>query len=211
MKLANDNIRPSGGYRYRVSETGHVFVGTTMHELRVFLGKHCKVHNLPMPTQQMIEEQICFELGKNAVHWCMEEKTGMAPHIPVNAPDCAGLSLNSVKQASFTLLHSLVSGTKVDQVEADRRASICVGCTQNREVPGCKGCAFSALKNLIDKARMGRTTSYDDRLNTCCVCGCLNRVKIWMPMESILHHTPIPQVERLQEKAPNCWILDGIK
>lgn len=208
MRLSNINIRPAGGYRYRVAETGEVFKGVTMDDLRVQLGKHCALHHLPMPTQLMIEEQMCFELGKEAQHWCIDEATGMAGPVPITAPDCAGLSLRSVKQATFTLTHAVFSGRRAEQVEAEHRASVCVECNQNREVPGCRGCAFDALKTMIDSVRNGKTTPYDARLNTCCVCGCLNRVKIWLPLDIVLKHTPVDQMEQLKQKAPKCWMLE---
>lgn len=180
-----------------------------MDQLKVQLGKHCAVHHLPMPTRQMIEEQICFELGKEAKNWCIDPQTGVASHIAPDSPDCVGLSLTSVKQATFTLVHAAVSGRRVEQDEAERRASICNQCTQNREVSGCRGCAAGALTSLIDSVRKGKTTSLDSKLHTCCVCGCLNRVKIWLPLDIILSHTPLDQKELLKTKAPNCWMLEA--
>lgn len=209
MRLANSNIRPPGKYRYRVAETGKVFTGTTMDELRVLLGKHCAIHSIPIPTQEQIEEQICFELGKEAKNWCVDPQTGMAGNQAPDSPDCAGLSLRSVKQATFTLVHAAISGRRVEQDEADRRAGVCVMCNQNREVPGCRGCASDALKTVVESIRGKRTTQFDSRLNTCCVCGCLNKAKIWLPLDIILKHTPIDQSEQLRLKAPNCWMLES--
>jgi hypothetical protein len=180
-----------------------------MDDLRVQLGKHCVVHHLPMPTTEQIEEQICFELGREAEHWCIEPATGMAGHQAPDSPDCAGLSLRSVKQATFTLIHAAASGRRATQEEADGRAAICVKCNQNREVPGCRGCASSALASLVDSVRGDRTTNMDAQLNTCCICGCLNRAKIWLPLDIILKHTPIHQTEEFKAKAPQCWMLES--
>ena len=206
MKLASKLVRPPGKWRYRVAETGQTFVGSTMDELLRMLGKHCSIHHLPMPTEEQIEDQICFELGADAKDWCMDS-SGMAPTIPPHSPDCAGLSLQSVKQATFTLVHSALRGSSVTQEEAERRASICVDCTQNREVPGCKGCAGGALRSLVTSIARNRATSMDDRLFTCCICGCLNKAKLWIDLDIIKKHTPASQWERFRSKAPNCWLL----
>lgn len=207
MRLANTSVRPPGKWRYRVSETGQTFIGTNLDELRKKLGKHCAIHHLPMPSNEQIEEQICFELGNDAKDWCMDPATGMSGNIPPTSPDCAGLSVGSVKQATFTLVHSAIRGTSVTQQEAERRAEICSVCNQNREVHGCKGCASDALKSLVGTIAGRRRTSLDDRLATCCICGCLNRAKLWIDIDIIKKHTPDEQWERFRTKAPNCWLL----
>lgn len=212
-RLNNPHTQPPGGYRYRVSFTNKTFRAATMDALREQLGAHCRIHALPLPSSEEIEAQICFELGSDASQWC-QDQFGMPAQADVGSPDCAGLSVASVKQGTMTLLHAVVSGRRVESTEAERRARICTSgnngtmCPQNRDVPGCKGCAAEGLKNLVEQIRGSRTTTLDAALKVCCTCGCFLTAKVWIPLDILLAHTPAAQLERFKAKAPWCWMLE---
>lgn len=173
------------------------------------LGKHCRVHSLPMPSREQIEEQICFELGGEASSWCLDEM-GLPSQADAGAPDCGGLTLGSVKQATMTLLHVKITGRRVEGAEAERRARLCSTCNQNRIITGCRGCAMPAINAVVEQIREGRRTSLDDSLHFCCVCGgCSLQGKVWVPLDILLAHTPASQMIRFEEKAPHCWMLDA--
>lgn len=206
-RLNNPHTQPPGGYRYLIKETGKSFRAATMDALREQLGTHCRIHALPLPSREEIEAQICFELGSDASQWC-QDQFGLPAQADAGAPDCAGLSVVNVKQGTLTLLHTALSGRRVESLEAEHRAQVCSTCTQNRDVPGCRGCAAESLKNLVEQIRGNRVTSLDGALKVCCVCGCFLTAKVWIPLDILLAHTPAPQLERFRTKASWCWMLE---
>lgn len=95
----------------------------------------------------------------------------------------------SVKSFSEAMAKWVKSGMKlVEKNEADRRASICAGCHNNKpstELKGCSGCK-AAILFPFRKAIIGsRSTMHEQKLTTCQICGCDLKIKVWMPFESL--------------------------
>lgn len=200
MRLNNQIMTPPGGWSYRVAETKKWFRGyTSIDALRTDLAKHCEVHHLPVPSTELIQEQVCQELGSGASDWCEDGKGFPVMNL---VGGCASLSFQSIKQGTATLAHAVLSGRRVESAEAERRARICVECDQNREVTSCKGCTAAALNALVDTVRGGRQTSLDGQLFSCCICSCLLRAKIWLPLDILHAHMPEGQNEQLPT---HCW------
>lgn len=209
-RLNNPYTQPPGGYRYHVKETGKWFRGATMDALREDLGKHCRMYALPLPSHEEIETQMCFELGAESHNWCSDE-LGLPAQADAGAPDCGQLTFASVKQGTMTLLHVLASGRRAEGAEAERRARVCSTCHQNRDVSGCRGCTMPGITAIVDQIRSGRSTSLDDALRVCCMCGCTLSAKVWVPLDILLAHSPSGQMERIKSKAPWCWMLEEAK
>lgn len=106
--------------------------------------------------------------------------------------------------------------TAVDQTVAERRASVCSECPQNR--PGnllqrLEGIAAEGLRKTIEaKKSMSLRTSKDDQIHSCQACDCHLGLKVWVPMKHIMTKTPDDMLERLKsvgtKSGLKCWILD---
>lgn len=90
----------------------------------------------------------------------------------------------------------------VSQQEAERRASICLGChnhvkNANYTAPsqgGCRGCSkasqvldatlwklgLKAVELISPLLLIGKSTTMDGQLGQCGLCGCLLKLKIWI-------------------------------
>lgn len=96
--------------------------------------------------------------------------------------------------AQFLLNWTLSGGRLVDQNTANIRAEICAACHNNKassEVRkgGCSSCnkmgnfVLDALRSKIIKSN--KTTS-DAKLLTCAICGCDNRISVWIPNDILI-------------------------
>lgn len=166
MTPSSPNIGTEHKWRYAQPETGAVFTGFAYSLMRDKVIKHRKAMDIPFDEVTFMDE-LCRQN---------------------TAIDCSGrpadpsrqLTLADVRRFFSTL--SAWDGTFVDQEEAERRASICIQCPMNVTVAGCKGCS-SVLKWAKEKLG-GNTTSKDQALESCRVCGCFNAVSVWVPLEA---------------------------
>jgi hypothetical protein len=65
-----------------------------------------------------------------------------------------------------------------------------------------------AITALVNRVRGDRRTTLDDKLHSCCLCGCQLSAKIWVPLDILLAHSPAAQIERFETKTPWCWMLE---
>lgn len=95
-------------------------------------------------------------------------------------------------------------GTTVDQLEAQRRADICIGCPQNQEGLKIAESAALAIRQQMElKNNLQLRTMREKSLYTCAACLCPLRLKIWLPLERIL-----PDDELKPKLDPKCWLLE---
>lgn len=106
------------------------------------------------------------------------------------------VTLNDVKQFLHAGSEWLASGGQfVDTEVAQKRLETCLRCPYNQIVSGCLGCGgivFYVLEMLN-----GRHLEKEDELNSCGVCGCYLRAKVWMPLNTINDGYEYPSF---------CWI-----
>jgi hypothetical protein len=69
----------------------------------------------------------------------------------------------------------------VDQEEAERRAKICAACPHQIPTSGCWGC--KGIAGMLPQIAGAKTTSYDQQLKACGVCGCYNAVSVHLPVD----------------------------
>lgn len=92
----------------------------------------------------------------------------------------------------------------VDRETAQRRASICLLCPLHGPGNALVGAAAKAIKLALEmKSRMALRVDGEKRLQTCGVCNCAMRIKIWQPREKILENTADDDFARLDRA---CWI-----
>lgn len=89
----------------------------------------------------------------------------------------------------------LSGGNLVDQNTANIRAGICASCHNNlpsSEVRkgGCSTCnkmGNYTLEKVRDTIIKGHRTTNDSKLLTCGLCGCDNRISVWIPNVVLLN------------------------
>ena len=203
-RLNSYSIKPPGGYQYRVPETGAVIKSGSMPELMRAIAKHCVAMDIGVPSNETVEDQMCVRMGKSMEQYCVDVKSGQQSLYPPGRPDCGSLTVASVIDATKILFRTKLSGP-VSGAMAEKRAAICSKCEWNQDVAGCKGCSSPALRAVAESIVGGSTTTHHDDLNTCCLCGCWLRAKVWIPKE-ILKDYPKP-IEEVKKWAPHCWLL----
>lgn len=98
-------------------------------------------------------------------------------------------------------------GQPLDQNTANMRAAICVGCHNNKptdEVRGAPCCGGNKMASAaIDTVRKtiikDHSTPSDARLKVCAICGCDNRISVWIPNQILL------KLEQANAYPAFCW------
>ena len=180
---AHDTSRvPRGGWTYTVEETGVTINASTITRLKYLVHAHMSVNELRIPPDlgEIVEDCACRAMA-SPEKWCAERRD------PVEYGDLkrSGWSASDVRRFVKSIYQW---GTKsgfsfVEQAEAERRASICATCPLNKHVSGCLGCA--GVLGLVRSVRGSRSTSLDDKLEVCEVCGCELKVKVLLPGDAI--------------------------
>jgi hypothetical protein len=191
--LPNTTTAPPGQWKYRMPETGQMFgPSPDLEGLIIQLRASYKAngydipHNLP----ELIEAFICADVP----NYC----NGDAP---------PSVDLRKLGAITYhTVMHSLKrffgSDERVPQELAEKRAAICVTCTENVSRTDCTSCNLSSLRNAIVKIIGSRKTSFDDRLQVCRVCICEVRAKVHLPLSRLEKLSTESELEQLPA---HCW------
>lgn len=177
-------ITPPGGWRFTDPTTGFTSVGITFQQLvqRVAVLRQNNNITTVGSLSEEIEEAICNAMPpEDQAVWC---DMGMRP--PPQSVDW-----QQVQQFLNTAKEFVKEGAPlVTQDEAERRAAICVTCPYNVVMSGCATCrvAVAALRDHILKV----STSKDEQLQSCGVCGCDNRTQAHIPLEILKAGEPRP-------------------
>ncbi len=163
-----------------VSRLGHWWVYSECTDHWVFAGsfkelveayrEHLVTNKLPVPADLAgaLQELICSMTPPNWRNGCI-------------AIDQRGFSLSvtlaHVKQWLKTMAAFAKDGKLVSQEEAEARAQTCLYCHYRVPITGCKGCGTS-LGGLITKLAINRSTTVDEQLTACGVCGCSQKAMV---------------------------------
>lgn len=101
-------------------------------------------------------------------------------------------------------LISVSAGNSVNQLEINRRASICQTCPRLEEVPGCMSCGFAGtLSNTINKIKRFFKASFEIPNNMgkhgCGVCGC--SLAVMLPAK-----TSAFKKDDQAQRPDHCWV-----
>lgn len=150
--------------------------------------------------QQRIEADICRQLKLDSA-WCR--------HVdPEPKETNRTIGFQEVGRFLSVLTHWIADAVVnsqpwVSEEEADQRSKICAACPYNMPVDApCTGCA-----DLVGKATSligGRTTSQDDKLKSCAICGCDNRAQIHVAL-----HVLANGVSQEMKFPDFCWKKDA--
>lgn len=190
---------PHGGWVFHQGDIR--IVGFTGADLQSRVLAHRANNKLDRTTSGEVEEDVWSQICGRDPDWCVE-------------PDGPSFK-DRIESFAHTAKMFFDQGMiPVDQEEANRRAAICINCPKNvspTAEPPCAGCqktASSMLTGLaykvVDGIRAlvipGKSTPHDAKLRACQVCGCDNKLSVWIPKEAFVYP---PEV---QAAFPDfCW------
>jgi len=192
LKPTDKYTTPPNGWRYLQRESGKLIRGTSFSNLLAAVREHRMANGYPMQMdmEQEVEEGVC----EQSPSICVEVEADLIPH---------KLTIANVLAFTMTLGESILKGSpRVDDVEANRRAVICSGCTDNVRAEGCGACNSKRINSIVEKLTRSKPTDHDDKLATCRYCGCLNKAQVWFPLSILQNHIK-PEI---REALPaHCW------
>lgn len=102
---------------------------------------------------------------------------------------------NTVQSFVQFLWNWYLNGAKlVDQNTANLRAAICASCHNNKPTKeikkgGCSSCnkmGGLVLNSIRSKIIGGSKTIHDSKLLACAICGCDNKISVWIPNQILV-------------------------
>jgi hypothetical protein len=121
LKPTDKYTTPPDGWRYLQRESGKLIRGTSFTNLLAAVREHRMANGYPiqMDMEQEVEAGVC----EQSPSICAEVEADLIPH---------KLTIANVLAFTMTLGESILKGSpRVDSAEANRRAVICSGCTDN--------------------------------------------------------------------------------
>lgn len=195
--LGNPRQTPPDGWTYTQPETQ-----TRMEDLdgldalAAIVVQHRRYKQLPRATQEEavldIQRQICAQMPPGI---CRGEPG--EDYVPM-VDQSRRLTLDKIQSFSLAMFEWVrTGGVFVDEEESLRRAKICLGCPLNKAPSAC-ACAplWVMIKTLVPKKRQ------IDNLHVCGICGCLNSLKVLMPMNVVKESN----AGRDLSWPPYCWV-----
>ena len=192
LALIDKTLTPNNGWRYLQPESGMMIRSTSLNNLIDAVREHrvANGYSIQMDFDRVVEEGVCKEIPGA----CHEVPDRLLP---------LRMKLANVMRFTMTLGESILKGSpRVDDKEANRRASICSDCPANVRVDGCGGCNSGKVNELVGKITGAKPTSHDNKLESCKYCGCFNKAQVWFPLDLLQKHTS----EEIQKELPqHCW------
>lgn len=199
LRLKDRRKVPPTGYAYREPATGATIDGKSLEETTSLVMLHRAANNLPRQSHdevfEDVETQLCQLLGpqwcENARQWGFQNDW---PSIVAGTRTLTAWAFERVKGGN----------PYVTQEEAEARAEACSKCFLNQRGGGCMSCGFVDLvRSLLAETPDPGRTKFDDRLNTCSVCGCLLQKKVWLRRDLI---QSTPEQQEAYASLPWCWL-----
>lgn len=99
--------------------------------------------------------------------------------------------VKSIPRGVETISEWLHDGTgPVDISTAQRRADVCLKCPHNKSGGVLSNVVASAVKRHLEvKSKLGLRVLGEKSLHECEICRCQNRLKIWVPIETLSRHS----------------------
>jgi hypothetical protein len=127
-----------------------------------------------------------------------------------NASAGAVAGVNRLISGAGTILEMFGESGPDTKETAERRASVCVTCKFNDKGDWTR--FFTEPAANVIRSRLGivkdldLTTSKDAELQTCTICACPLKLKIYARIQHILAHMPEKVRQDIAENAPWCWV-----
>lgn len=215
MKISQPNKPPRGGWRFTDLDTDVEIQGVDFQDLV----KNVRLHRASngLPATEEIEILINNYYCQNNLVHCRGEKTDYAklPKRKAVTPQvAANIALRKRGTAAIVNTLSRVgSGTAfTDSVTANARATICSSCPMNvqRKKKTCCGGdkGLNALRKVVQIAQkfsIKMRTHSDSALETCTICGCELKAKVWCS-DAVIKETDTKDSLDLLPK--DCWVRE---
>lgn len=186
LLLRNTTTKPTGGWKAKQPETGHIIEGYTWPDLLVKIRSYRESNGLALEPnfERQVHHLVCMTMSEGLrSRRCRFEGCGGA--VPKNLRPWRTRTgtLKLWILAAGKTLENLFKKRSPDDLfvgkdEAERRARICAKCPENLPVASCFGCG--ELGRLASEllAKNPVRLSSDSVMETCDVCGCPNRIQI---------------------------------
>ncbi len=205
---------PSGGWQFYQPQTGWRIpnpIAVTFGQAVQAIIKHrmgnpaiVLKHNLHTDVASVESELDSFTRARLGIPLAPSPKPMPRQH-HLSQVAGAAVGIKRAAQGTGVIIDWLTSGgTPVEQMEANRRAEICVNCPKN--VPGSWYTVAPAeiiRSTLSARSDLKLATPFDDKLQSCEVCKCLMRLKVFTPLHFIKDRTP---ADIMAEFPDLCWI-----
>lgn len=108
-------------------------------------------------------------------------------------------------KALAVLTSWLGEGAKVvDKPTAEARSQVCLSCPMHTAAHALEESAANVVLGILRiKNQAELVLENEHRLAMCSVCGCVLRLKLWLPIDKIKLETSVEEFNRLWK---NCWI-----
>lgn len=197
--VTRDVEHPVGEWKFTVEQTGVTLKSASAATLQRATLNHFRANDIPLPQgsfKEWFEDAMCRQQGYG------DPFCGDAPKkLPKQASSVTWRQLESFTKTMWGLV---AGGLKlVDQAEADRRAAICAACPLNQEFGvGCQGC--KTFLRRAAEALGSRVTGSDADLKDCLACGCVLKLKVWIPQDTL----DKAEAGNTPEYDPACWRIN---
>jgi len=180
-ELIDKSNSPPGNWRIKVPQTGVEFKHYDYRAITNAYKSHCNANGILLSPNW--EEEFLSEMCKQNPKWgnkCIPNASKKVTRRRLSLT--AVLSFLNMMRA---WAQSTLSGKDAfaSQDEANRRASICVGCPFNTTLQFSCGACMGAVLTLIQGVIGKRKTQYDDRLGACLVCSCSLKAAVHVPID----------------------------
>lgn len=204
----------NGGWQFRQPQTGWVnpyaMVGKSasvdaIRKHRLANPAITAKHHLSTDPMAIENELVAFQQARGSLP--QTQPTFFQPsssRLPSRVV-AAAADIKRAAQGTAVVLDWLTSGgAPVEQKLANYRAATCVACPQNVEGSWFTVAPAELIRaTLSARSDLKLVTPDDDRLKSCDVCKCLNRLKVWCPLSHIAKAT---RPEVMAAFPSNCWI-----
>ena len=103
-------------------------------------------------------------------------------------------------------------GVTTDIADAQRRADICIACPHNQPSRLPIGVIAGAVKRHLEvKNKLGLRVKGEKSLETCEICGCANRLKVWLPRDLLRAQASDKEISDFSGVSGNCWVKEELK
>lgn len=170
MRVTSPGRGTANKWRYAQPETGVVFTGFSYWQVSNAVREHRSAMGLDLAEgwEERFQDDLCKQ---NEQVPCTGRKANVSKRY---------LKMDDIRRFFVTMKNW--KGDTVSQEEAERRAKICITCPFNVVVQGCWGCS-NILKKVVELVG-NKQTSLDSALESCKVCGCVLRAKVWLPSDT---------------------------
>lgn len=194
--ITSDGITPPGGWKYTQKESGFAMTSITLSDLKRQIETHRVANDFDHGPGwwEEVQMELCLDPYIEE-HHCQPDTT-------YREPEVRRLKIMELLKffrafREWVMKHGF---EKAPEEQVNERAAICATCPLNVKVKGCSGCQ-GVGRWLAEFLGQDKEVPQGDKLQNCEVCGCVLKLKIYMPEEAI------KAVTSPEEDYPDhCWM-----